>query len=223
MSIIVSTVSYRIALPTFLLVSVFVATCVHKCSILRANRVSSGVRPIDSSLSLTCARMSFIASLESSSLLPKIRSSLNIRTWEKQQSHWFYSDTQTGYMVISLEEAPEGINKVVRLSGLANFVQVLFQCRKKPDQRQQNDENTLNTQVLSASWKRGESPAEKDHLCQTHHAPESTQTWWGSSGFSPTAEQARERQHKRKDRHQNSLSSFGKYLSSYSLNYLEIK
>lgn len=29
---------------------------------------------------LTCARMSFIASLESSSLLPKIRSSLNIRT-----------------------------------------------------------------------------------------------------------------------------------------------
>ena len=32
------------------------------------------------SASLTCARMSFIASLESSSLLPKIRSSLNIRT-----------------------------------------------------------------------------------------------------------------------------------------------
>lgn len=77
-------------------------------------------------------------------------------------------------MVISLEEAPEGINKVVCLSGLANFVQGLFQCRKKPDQSQQNDENTQ--QVLSASWKRGESPAEKDHLCQTHHAPESTQT-----------------------------------------------
>lgn len=31
--------------------------------------------------------MSFIASLESSSLLPKIRSSLNIRTWEKQSSN----------------------------------------------------------------------------------------------------------------------------------------
>lgn len=33
-----------------------------------------------SRLFLTCARMSFIASLESSSLLPRMRSSLNIRT-----------------------------------------------------------------------------------------------------------------------------------------------
>lgn len=42
MSIIVSTVSYRIALPTFLLVSVFVATCVHTSAVFSvANRVSS--------------------------------------------------------------------------------------------------------------------------------------------------------------------------------------
>lgn len=40
--------------------------------------------------------MSFIASLESSSLLPRIRSSLNIRTWERQQRRWFHSETQTG-------------------------------------------------------------------------------------------------------------------------------
>lgn len=33
----------------------------------------------------TCARMSFMASLDSSSLLPKIRNSLNIRTWRKRQ------------------------------------------------------------------------------------------------------------------------------------------
>lgn len=39
--------------------------------------------------------MSFIASLESSSLFPKIRSSLNIRTWEKQQ-RYFHAETQTG-------------------------------------------------------------------------------------------------------------------------------
>lgn len=34
------------------------------------------------------------------------------------------------------------------------------------------------------------SPAGKDHLCPTHHAPESNQTWLGSSGFSPTVELA---------------------------------
>lgn len=37
-------------------------------------------------VNLTCARMSFIASLESSSLFPKIRKSLNIRTCTKNSS-----------------------------------------------------------------------------------------------------------------------------------------
>lgn len=83
MSIIVSTVSYRIAFPTFLLVSVFVATCNRKhgafCQKQHSFREASGHKQWWH-LFLTCARMSFIASLESSSLLPKIRSSLNIRT-----------------------------------------------------------------------------------------------------------------------------------------------
>lgn len=40
MSIIVSTVSYRMALPTFLLVSVFVATCEHKPCFSHSDRGS---------------------------------------------------------------------------------------------------------------------------------------------------------------------------------------
>lgn len=36
-----------------------------------------------------------------------------------------------------------------------------------------------------------ELPAGKGHLCLTHHVQESTQTWLGSSGFSPTVEPAK--------------------------------
>lgn len=71
------------AFPTFLLVSVFVATWNTEDGLQFSGFQSKTSQPPPVHNPLTCARMSFIASLESSSFRPRILSNRRIRTWKR--------------------------------------------------------------------------------------------------------------------------------------------
>lgn len=112
--------------------------------------------------------MSFIASLDSSSLLPKILSSLNIRTWRKWQVSSCVSSSHKWLTSWPLAATIDDVLKHLGLS--AQTLGSKFWCL----------------------------PAGKDRLCLTRRAPESNQTWLSSSGFSPTVGPARKNKQKKK-------------------------